>query len=237
MLRIVVIDDETAFVKKVSLVISNYLKEKSVLFNIYEYSSVEQLLFELEDIQVDIFFIDIELQDYNGFYLVKEINKYQEHALKIFITSYPQYAIKSFEYSIFRYILKADMTNKIPLALEASLKMLSIRKKETYLLNYGSYQKVLLHKDILYFYKEKKYVIIVTAEKEYRIRSSLFKVFSDINSELFIYIERGIVANILHVEMIYSDKIELSNGKVLFISRNYLQNVKERFSEFWGEYI
>lgn len=237
MLKIVVIDDEIVFVKKIAQLIREYFKEKNILFKIYEYSSVEQFLFDVEDIQVDIFFIDIELGLYNGFSLVNKINEYTEEALKIFITSYPQYAIQSFEYSIFRYILKTDMNDKIFSALEAAIKILSVRKKDTYLLNYGSYQKVLLHKDIIYFYKEKKYVIIITTKNEYKIRTSLFQMFDDINSETFVYIERGIVVNMLHIMMICSDKIELSNGKNLFISRNYLQNVKEKFSEFWGEYI
>ena len=74
-------------------------------------------------------------------------------------------------------------------------------------------------------------------EGESRIRKSLKEVFDELDSEDFIFIDRGCIVNIIHVMQIKNSMAIMKNGISLPVSRSNLQSVKERINEFWGSVI
>ena len=91
--------------------------------------------------------------------------------------------------------------------------------------------------DIYYIYKVGKYSIIVSTIGEYKVRKSLNQVYDELNSEEFIFIERGYIANIIHIDRMEKEKVYMDNDITLKVGRPQVHNVKTKIAEYWGEHI
>ena len=70
-----------------------------------------------------------------------------------------------------------------------------------------------------------------------KVRKSLQAVFDELDSEEFIFIDRGYIVNLIHIMQIKNSTAVLKNGAVLPISRSHLQAVKEQINNYWGNVI
>ena len=93
------------------------------------------------------------------------------------------------------------------------------------------------YKDILYLERDGKNVNIVTAAGTSKVRRSLQQVYEELGSEEFIFIDRGCIANLIHIMQINSGMAVLKNGTALPVSRSHLQEVKEQINRYWGMHL
>ena len=56
-------------------------------------------------------------------------------------------------------------------------------------------------------------------------------------AEEFIYIDRGCIANMIHIMQVKDGMVVLKNGASLPVSRSHLQAVKEQINTYWGAHI
>lgn len=102
----VIVDDEQPAIATLEWELARTEKKVEV---IKSFTNPEEALAELDELQPDILFLDIEMPEMDGFSLLKELgsDKYSV----IFITAYDQYAIEAFRHSAIDYILKpVDIT-------------------------------------------------------------------------------------------------------------------------------
>ena len=69
------------------------------------------------------------------------------------------------------------------------------------------------------------------------MRKSLQQVYEELGTEEFIFIDRGIIVNLIHVMQIRNGMAVLKNGTSLPVSRSHLQDVKEQICRYWGMHI
>lgn len=103
MIRAVIVDDELYGRENLKTLLSKYCPEVDV---IAEAASVEEGVRVLRDpeLQPDVAFLDINLQDGLVFQLLNEL---EERPFEIiFVTAYEQFAVKAFKYSAIDYVLK-----------------------------------------------------------------------------------------------------------------------------------
>ena len=55
------------------------------------------------------------------------------------------------------------------------------------------------YEDIVYMYKDKKNTVFVLMDRQISFRKPLREVFDEVDSDCFMYIERGYVVNIEHI--------------------------------------
>ena len=238
MIRIAILDDEEIYLNEIQELVDSYIKSNHILGSVNLFQRADLLLYDLQDgIYYDIYLLDIELQDLNGLSIAKKNRNTLPNSIIIFITSHLQYAIDSFELSIFRYIPKPFLKDKLTNALKDAMKFLSVQSKEIIIIENSSGIHKIYYDDIIYIYKEKKYTYLVTTKDVIKVRRSLNEIYTELNNERFIYIDRGIVVNATHILQIKGNEIGLKNGEQLVISRPHLQDVKEKLVKFWGEYI
>lgn len=239
MIKIVIVDDSEKFLEEVYKVIKGYFGDKRLEVSIRTYTSSEMLMYDLEEkIIYDIYFLDIEMPQMSGLELAKEIRKTDEKAIIIFVTSYLKYSIIGYELGIFRYIPKMNFKNKLIPALESATDELCKVTDQIYIVSTPTRYEKIKYNDILYIYKDRKYSILCCCNGIYKVRKSLKQVceeLKDAGQKQFVFIERGYIANIIHISKVQSGEVIMQNGEVLHIGRSYYSLIKQEIAEFWSD--
>lgn len=98
-MKALIIDDERLARKE----LMTLLKEHDSIEVIGECNNASEAKAEIEKLQPDLIFLDIQMPGKNGFELLEEISFVPE---VIFTTAYDEYALKAFEVNAFDYLLK-----------------------------------------------------------------------------------------------------------------------------------
>lgn len=239
MIYIAICDDDkdSVFVLKEKVVL--LLKKNGIIADISVYTKSQLLKYDIEEKKYfDLILSDIEMPEIDGMELARYIKDYLPDALIIFITAYIKYAIDAFELSIFRYVPKNILDMKFDHAVLDALEIILKRSDRVYYIQTPSRIEKILHQRILYIEREGKNTILtLTDGSNTKVRKSLSAVMKELDSEDFIYIDRGTIVNIQYVMKVKDGNIELKNGVCLFASHAKIEQVKKLINKFWGERI
>lgn len=215
--------------------IKEYFMKKSIPYECNVYQSSKALWYEIEDGQAfDLLFLDIEMQELNGFELAAKIQETALDILIIFVSAYESYVYKSFEFRPFRFIPKQQMESMITQALEAVFREIVSRASEVYIAeNQQGIEKIPFRK-IVYIWREGKYLYIEkTDATRCKVRSSLKKISEKLPEDEFVWVDRGYLCNLYHVKQIKDNQMVLSTGQQLYIGERRLAQLKHRIMEYW----
>jgi len=94
------------------------------------------------------------------------------------------------------------------------------------------------YRQMLYIRKDGKYSVICCVDKrEIRVRKSLNDVYSELDDQEFIFIDRGYIVNIALISRISDHEVICKNELRLPISRSKLKETKSRITQYWGEKV
>ena len=197
----------------------------------------------IEQTNPDLLFLDIQLEDGNGFDLLNQIN----YAGKvIFITAYDEYALRAFEINAVDYLLKPISMKRLKGAIERVLTSGEQQSEvSVHKLNYTD-RLMVMHKQSVNFIKIDS-IVSVTASREYTYihtldgrgyltSKSIGEWESRMPEEHFCRIHRSAIINfnfIKKIEHNLSGSAEVfiqGLSEPLSISRNYFRKIKERYS-------
>ncbi len=239
MLRIAICDDEKRLAEENKTVLETALAELCVSAEITVYTDSRNLLYDITEdgFHYDLLLSDIEMPEISGMELAERIKPFLPDIRIIFITSHIEYAIDAFELSIFRYVPKSDIEKRLPAAIKDAVSLINLEADKSYTIQVkGRFEKIPF-RDILYIERDGKNAAINTSDGVSKVRKSLQTVFDELQSEEFIFIDRGCIVNLIHVMQIKTNTAMLKNGTVLPISRSHLQEVKEQINNYWGKLI
>lgn len=150
MSRIAIADDQIEFVQMINEVVSRFYSKKGLICKIKSYDSSNTLLFDLEEINFDIYILDIEMPGLNGLQIAEKIRKNNTGAFIIFITSHTKYALDAFDVQAYKYILKNQIKTKLEDTLDEIEEKLELDAKEYYIVSTKARYEKIYYKDILY---------------------------------------------------------------------------------------
>ena len=239
MIHIAICDDETSDLKKISHFTKVYFEKHSFPVRIREYEKTDDLRYDIQDgIYFDILLSDIQMPDMNGMELTSYIRQYLPEIKILFITTHLKYAIDSYELQIFRYIPKAELSLRLSKAYDDILDWYILQKDDFYLLETPRKTEKIPVRKIICIQKDGKYSIFVLENHSMiRIRQSLAETYASMDQEQFVYIDRGVIINLLHLTSVVSGKVTLKNGMELLISPSRLEDVKTKFLNYWGKQL
>ncbi|MBE5886339.1 MAG: response regulator transcription factor [Lachnospiraceae bacterium] len=201
--------------------------DNNISFQITISSAAEDFINQLTSIEQgktspwDIIFMDIRLPESDGISLGKKIREICPDSYLIFTTAYAEYAIQGYEASAYRYLLKPVTTDDL-LALTSDIQK-DLDKKEKILIKEKKNSVYLSLNDILYISAEDKYTIVYTKNNHFISDMSLNKYEEQLGNHGFYRIHRKYLVNIRHHRGIFENKVEISNGTLLSISKSKIK--------------
>ena len=239
MLRIAICDDEQEMVSSHKKVIEECLRECNEMGEIVTYTVSDNLLCDVAEDQFyyDLILLDIEMPGHDGMEMAENLKPYLPNVKIIFITSHIEYAIDAFELSIFRYVPKDKRDAKLPQAVTDAIRLITLESGKVYTIQTNSRLEKIPYKDIMYIQREGKNAEIFDGNETKKVRKSLQQVYDELDSEEFIFTDRGCIVNIIHVMQVKDGEAIMKNGEHLPISRSHLQDVKLKINSYWGAHI
>lgn len=135
MLKIAVCDDENLFTEELKELLSGYMIEKGLVFEIDTYSSGEALVdLGIEIVQYTAVFLDINMEKMDGIKTAEMIRKASREVFIVFVTAYVDYSLEGYRLDVVRYLLKgnANFQSKVNECMDAILDKMNysvIKKK------------------------------------------------------------------------------------------------------------
>lgn len=203
------------------------------------FSSPEGLLACLQDNGLksgtcsDLVLLDIEMPVTDGITLGKKIKAVFPEVYLVFITAYAEYAMKGYEANAFRYLLKP--VARIDLEKLFSDISLENSKKKKIIIKSGERENLLYVHDIIYISAEDKYTIVYTQSGYYITAESLKQYESRLFPLGFFRIHRKYLINMYHHQSISRNKLLLSHGIELPLSRRKSEEYRKKLFYFMKE--
>lgn len=236
MFNVSVCDDSQFDIEKIKNCLSEFSKKEHIDFNISEFSNPEMLMYEVEDGKIaDIFILDVEMPNMNGFDLADKIREHTETSVIIFLTSHDEMASMGYKSKALRYVIKLNLERDIEEALESAVAEISSADDKTITLHrYNDYWRI-PYKDIICVSRISRQLVITTRLLgEITDNRGIKEFFDTLEDNRFLFIDRSCFVNIDYISQINGFSLKLKDGQVLPISRRSLKNVKQTLLEQWG---
>lgn len=178
----------------------------------------------------DIILLDIRMGEINGIDIAKHINQEDENCQIIFLTAYLDYAPFVYEAEHIYFVLKNQMEDMLPKALEKAWNQL--QERPSYLvLNISNYEVQVAQKKILFIEKIGHRSSITTAEKTLTVAASLKALEEQLDS-CFVRCHGSFIVNLGQIENYSSTGFLMKNGMAVPIGRSFQQNSKKAYLDY-----
>lgn len=237
MFNVSIYDDSKYDIDKIKNALGMFSKRKHVELSISEFSNPEMLMYEIEDGKIaDIFILDVEMPNMDGFELADKIREHTETSIIIFLTSHDEMASMGYKSKALRYVIKLNLERDIEEALDSAIAEISnVNDKTITLHHYNDYWRI-AYKDIICVTRISRQLVITTRLLGDITDNRGIKEFFDMLSDnRFLFVDRSCFVNIDYISQIKGYSLKLTDGQILPISRRSLQNVKQTLLEQWGE--
>ena len=239
MIRIAICDDEERAVALHEKIVKDSLQACGIGYEITTYTQSRNLLYDITDdgFFYDLILLDIEMPGVSGMEIPQQIKGFLPNVKVIFVTSHTEYAIDAFELSIFRYVPKSNLEAKLIAAVTDAAKLIELEAGQEYTIQTVNRMEKIPYRDIFYIQRDGKNASIVSSAGTSKVRKSLQRVFEELNTPEFIFIDRGYIVNVIQIMKISDGMAVLKNGEQIPISRSHLQEIKQQINRFWGAHI
>lgn len=235
-MRIAICDDERTYIEKIKNDI-NSLKTHENEFEFSEFESGEAFISEFPKDKYDLIILVIEMKDLNGLQTAEFLRQIDKNVILIFMTSYDKFVYQGYEVNAFRYILKNQPEPIYLKQLSDTIQEYYRNKKYIKVVD-NDIEKELLTVDILYIEVYSHQIVIHTFNKEYYQKGKLSDYEKMLEACLFVRSDKSVLINIANIDYIKKNQVYMKNGKILYVSRNHLENITKAFLKFsrsrWG---
>lgn len=226
-MKIAVCDDEIQELRIVEKLLTQYAPDIPVK----SFSSAKELLAAMDETFYPLIFLDIEMQEPNGFRVAEELMSKERKPLIVFVTKSHDYSIRGYDVA-FHYLVKPICEEKFKEVLDRALRILTPR-----FFSFSADGEVLRIplQEIIYFESQKYTLFVHTTRGVYRSRISLREISSQLSGAEFFRIHASYLVNMDHITKFSKDTVELSSGETLRVSRLKKHAFDEAFSKFIRE--
>lgn len=240
MFRIAICDDESIFTEELKDLISGYMMEKGLVFEIDTYSSGEALIeLGIEVVQYTVIFLDINMKKVDGIMTAEKIRKASKEVFIIFVTAYVDYSLEGYRLDVVRYLLKgnASFQSRVNECMDAIMDKMnySVTKRE---FDFKEGKKEVSLERLLYIESnlhKLEFHVMEDAMKVYTMYETLNILEDRLTENNFIRIHQSYLVNLKHIKNVVRYKVILTNGIELSIPKVRYTEVKKKFIAWQGE--
>jgi DNA-binding LytR/AlgR family response regulator len=225
MLKVVILDDDRISRE----IIRSYINFTGFLTLESEFDSPIEALKELENLDCDLIFLDIEMPEMSGIDFIEAAKKIPQ---VIIISSKTKYAADSYNYDVTDYLVKPIEYKRFlkavdrASAIRESISLTSLNDEKFIFVKAGSELVKLNFSDINYIEAFADYVQIHTADKRYTVLSTMKSIHSKLGEKDFLRVHRSFIVALNKIDGLKDNEIEVGNN-VIKVSRKYKKELKE----------
>lgn len=235
MYRIVICEDDNLQRNEINSFISEIFSEISNNIKIFEFSSAEEVI-ESKLEGIDIYFLDIQMDNLNGMDLAKEIRKQNDTSKIIFITSLLEHVQDGYVVKAYRYLIKPIKYEDLK---EHILSCISdiIKERENFIIikENGITYKVNT-KEITYIEIIKKDITIHTIYRKYNIKNRIKNLEKELNMYNFFRCHKSYLINMEYIDFIGKDNLMIK-GVEIPVSKYRMSGLKTKLTNLLGAII
>jgi two-component system LytT family response regulator len=240
-LRAVILDDEPDSVRLLQLQLAQHCPQVVVAG---AYTSAAKALNDIEMLQPDLLFLDVEMPVLNGFEFLEK-TAHLSFSI-VFVTAYNQYALKAFRFNALDYLVKPTDTADL-LAVVAKAEKL-IKPTATQLahlqkqLRGEAVTKIAIPgmasvsfvdlKEIVYGEASNNYSkLVLTDGRHFLVSKTLKEVQEVLEEDTFLRVHRQYIINLNHVKGFNRNEsvLTMDNGHHIPLARNQKEKLIERY--------
>ena len=236
MLRVAIVDDCIADLARAARIVEETAKEHHIDVKTDTIGAPSFLLDDMkEGALYDIFILDIEMSEMTGVELARKIQEIYGIAHIIFTTCHVRYAPQGYEVRAERFVLKDRLEQKLPEAFLFAAAQIIKARERYYIASSAEGMTKIPYCDMIKIEKlDSKYSLIYTSRGQFKTRCSLSCLMDQLHSDEFIYVNKGIIVNLNHINTITPDRqIYLSSGLMADMSRSRNSAVKQRMLDYY----
>ena len=233
MWKVYICDDEKSAIEDIKNHLLEVIKEKysGEDFQIVTYNTGVMLLGDIEEgrVQPDMIFMDIKLAEGSGIKTARNVLKFLPSCQIIFVSGYDDYYLDVYEVEHIYFVKKPLDNIYIADAMKKAMERIDRSRDEIFGFTSKSKMTLLPLKQILYFEKEKRKILVYTIDgKCHEYYGKMDELMSQLNNS-FVRCHNSYVVNIGKIMGMDRDKFIMGDNSEIPISRMYYKPAKERF--------
>lgn len=178
------------------------------------------LSIDKEAIPYDILLSDIDMGTYNGIDFASKINHIAPSCIIIFISNYLNYATEVYDVAHVYFILKSELNERLPKALEKAFAIHNERKSKSMLIRFQNTEYRIILSDITYIEALGRYLYIHDSKQSYKCIQSLKGIMNELTYS-FSRCHNSYLVNMKYIHSINRTSCILSDGESIPISQTY----------------
>lgn len=223
-MRIAICEDEKVYSDILINRTDKYFSGRGISTETDVYTDGNDLLKALSNgISFDIIFLDIQLVDSDGLETAAKIRESDRESVIIFVTALEDRMYEGFSVSAFDYIVKNSFEDRIDKVLDRFIKeyergslTVETRENETAVIPFS---------DIISIESDGRGSVVSTLGNLYHTAVPVSKISVLLPEDMFTEIYLSVWVQISKIRNIGSDTVEMSDGKVLPVSRRKRKSV------------
>lgn len=227
-INIAICDDDELHREKLIGVIQEYCKMNVKLAVISEYSSGEECLSDLED--VDILFLDIDMEGIDGIEVKDRLESAHENVHIVFTSNYGDRMNEAFGIQVISFIQKPVTLETVANAMDKVSKWYS-KRDFMELEDIGGKKKLFSTEQIYYIEASNQYSKIKLRREELFMRKSLKAWEEELSDKGFCRIHQSVIVNFFHAKEV-GQKIIMEDNTTFPISTRRRKAVNQAYSEY-----
>ncbi|GAA0126936.1 MULTISPECIES: LytTR family DNA-binding domain-containing protein [Clostridium] len=236
--NIAICDDIKLHRKEIIDILKEICNKSIIEINIDEFENGDDLAIKIKDnpYKYDIVFLDIIMNSTNGIDIGKLIKGYNERLILVFITSSKEYVFDGYDTGALNYLLKPVNKEKLKLVFERAICSITKKEEDYFCCKYkGVITKVPLD-EIEYFESIRRVMFVCTDTTSNTFYGKISEVEEFLPHNQFARCHKGYIVNIKKIKEINKGEITLESGKIIPISKTYLEIIKFKFVDYLNDW-
>jgi DNA-binding LytR/AlgR family response regulator len=211
-------------------VIKSHLQKAGKFKLLGVYRNAPEAKEALENLQVDLMFLDIQLPGMTGLAFLRSLSN---PPLVVFTTAYPEYALESYEFNVIDYLVKPisyeRFSKTIGKIIDGNIfktttpDIKSFQRDHIFIRSNSKFFRVSFS-DIIYIEGMKDYLKIHTTEHVIVTHQTMGEMENILPSNQFIRIHKSYVVAVAHIKAVFGNSVDMAKT-LLPIGLNYKEAV------------
>lgn len=234
-LKIALCDDDKSALDIIASAVQSALTQQGAAAEITTCVSISELQRWMEFIPFDLLLLDIDMPLKNGISFGQDLRSRDSRVDIIYISGREDMVFESLKVHPLSFVRKSHFLEDLPTAIQTFLRSRSEHAvPERLVLEQRDKLLVLDLKDICYFEgaRNNQLAYVQGQATPVPLRRPMQELEEELSPKGFVRIHKGYLVNCAHIRLIQENRVILTDGSVLPLSRRKIQETKQRFLNY-----